>query len=230
VCTLSQYRTKLLLLSHNFSNVMINNTRTNEAHYGAALEPHWKTISQLLPLWANLSSRGEINDASVAKATKENAESENLEAQSVGMYQNQKSGELKATQIVNLNGPGPSGSEPVVVYDVPVKDAVEQLQLQVQVVQSHFRPDAAYIDGTICKYYEDNYQWLVANCSPDGWKYVMDMPAVYSLVRPDGQQYEVMLTEETNPSKAGSGYATSAQAHFSFSFKKKFQESFKQTG
>jgi hypothetical protein len=33
VCTLSQYRTKLLLLSHNFSNVMINNTSSNEAHY-----------------------------------------------------------------------------------------------------------------------------------------------------------------------------------------------------
>jgi hypothetical protein len=32
-CTLSQYRTKLLLLSHNFSNVMINNTSSNEAHY-----------------------------------------------------------------------------------------------------------------------------------------------------------------------------------------------------
>jgi hypothetical protein len=33
VCTLSQYRTKLLLLSHNFSNVIINNTSSNEAHY-----------------------------------------------------------------------------------------------------------------------------------------------------------------------------------------------------
>jgi hypothetical protein len=32
-CTLSQYRTKLLLLSHNFSNGMINNTSSNEAHY-----------------------------------------------------------------------------------------------------------------------------------------------------------------------------------------------------
>jgi hypothetical protein len=30
--TLSQDRTKLLLLSHNFSNVMINSTSLNEAH------------------------------------------------------------------------------------------------------------------------------------------------------------------------------------------------------
>jgi hypothetical protein len=33
VCTLSPYRTKLLLLSHNFNNFMINNTSSNEAHY-----------------------------------------------------------------------------------------------------------------------------------------------------------------------------------------------------
>jgi hypothetical protein len=32
-CTLSQYRTKLLLLSHNFSNSMINSTSLNEAQY-----------------------------------------------------------------------------------------------------------------------------------------------------------------------------------------------------
>jgi hypothetical protein len=33
VCTLSQYRTKLLLLSYSSSNVMINSTSLNEAHY-----------------------------------------------------------------------------------------------------------------------------------------------------------------------------------------------------
>jgi hypothetical protein len=32
VLTLSQDRTKLLLLSHNFSNVMINITSLNEVH------------------------------------------------------------------------------------------------------------------------------------------------------------------------------------------------------
>jgi hypothetical protein len=39
-CTLSQYRTKLLLLSHNFSNVMIDNTSSNEAHYTHGLWTH----------------------------------------------------------------------------------------------------------------------------------------------------------------------------------------------
>jgi hypothetical protein len=32
-CTMSQDRTKLLLLSYNFSNVLINSTSLNEVHY-----------------------------------------------------------------------------------------------------------------------------------------------------------------------------------------------------
>jgi hypothetical protein len=47
----------------------------------------------------------------------------------------------------------------------------------------------------------------------------MDMPALYSLVRPDGHQYQVMLTEESNSSKAG--YASSDHARLSLSFKMK---------
>jgi hypothetical protein len=42
VCTLSQYRSKLLLLPHNFSNVMINNTSSNEAHYWTPLPKRGK--------------------------------------------------------------------------------------------------------------------------------------------------------------------------------------------
>jgi hypothetical protein len=38
-------------------------------------------------------------------------------------------------------------------------------------------------------------------------------------VRPEGQKYDVMLTEESNSSKAG--YSSSAQASFSLSFKTK---------
>jgi hypothetical protein len=47
----------------------------------------------------------------------------------------------------------------------------------------------------------------------------MDMPALYSWIRPDGQQHDVMLQEESNSSKAG--YASSAQARLSLSFKMK---------
>jgi hypothetical protein len=66
--------------------------------------------------------------------------------------------------------------------------------------------------------YEDTLQW-VANCSPEDWQYVMNMPELYSLVRPNGQQHDGMLQEESNSSKAG--YASSAQAHLSLSFKMK---------
>jgi hypothetical protein len=47
----------------------------------------------------------------------------------------------------------------------------------------------------------------------------MDIPTLYSLVHPDGQKYHLMLTEESNSRK--SGYASSAQACLSLSFKKK---------
>jgi hypothetical protein len=60
---------------------------------------------------------------------------------------------------------------------------------------------------------------VVAHCSPEDWQYVMDMPALYSLIWPDGQQHDVMLQEEKNSSK--SGYASSAQAWLSLSFKMK---------
>jgi hypothetical protein len=109
------------------------------------------------------------------------------------------------------------------VKGVPVEDEVEQLQLQLQMVQSRIRYDAVYVAGHIFESYEDTYQWKVANYNPEYWQYVMNMPALYSLVRPDGQYYDVMLTEEptpaTNSSKAG--YASSAQARLSLSFKTK---------
>jgi hypothetical protein len=96
---------------------------------------------------------------------------------------------------------------------------VEQLQLELQVVQSRLRSDAASIGGHVFESYEDTFKWVVANCSPEDWQYVMDLPALYSLVRPDGQGYRVLLEEESNSSKAG--YASSTQARLALSFKTK---------
>jgi hypothetical protein len=73
------------------------------------------------------------------------------------------------------------------VNGIPLEDAVEQLQLQPQIVQSHLRSDADSVAGRLCESYEDAYQWVVAHCSPEDWQYVMDMPALYSMVRPEGQ-------------------------------------------
>jgi hypothetical protein len=45
----------------------------------------------------------------------------------------------------------------------------------------------------------------------------MDIPALYSMVGPESQKYDVMLIEKYNSSKAG--YASSAQGCLSLSFK-----------
>jgi hypothetical protein len=108
---------------------------------------------------------------------------------------------------------------PVMVNGVPVEYAVVQLQLEIQVVQSRLRSEYASITGHVCESYEDTLTWVVAHCSPEYWQYVMDMPALYSLIRPYGQHHDVMLQEESNSSKAG--YASSAQARLSLSFKMK---------
>jgi hypothetical protein len=71
----------------------------------------------------------------------------------------------------NLNGQGPSGSEPVMVNGITVEDDVGQLQLQLQMVQSHLRYDVASIDSHVFESYDETYQWAVATCRPEEWKY-----------------------------------------------------------
>jgi hypothetical protein len=106
--------------------------------------------------------------------------------------------------------PGQPDREPVVVNGIPVEDAVEKLQLQLHMVQSRIRSDAASIAGHVHESYEYIYQWVVSNCSPEDWQYDMDMPSLYSLVRPEGQHHDA-------------GYASSAHARLSFSFRPMFQ-------
>jgi hypothetical protein len=66
------------------------------------------------------------------------------------------------------------------------------------VVQSPLRSDSASISGHVFESYEDILVWVVAHCSPEDWQYVMDIPALYSLIRPDDQHHDVMLQEESN--------------------------------
>jgi hypothetical protein len=105
-----------------------------------------------------------------------------------------------------------------------VEDAVAQLQLEIQVVQSRLRSDSASIARHVFESYEDTLAWVVDHCSPEDWQYAMEMLALYSLIRPDDQQHDVMLQEESNSSK--SGYASSAQARLSLSFKMKVPDFF----
>jgi hypothetical protein len=97
-----------------------------------------------------------------------------------------------------------------------MEEAVMQLQLELQVVQSRLRYDIATISGQVFESYEDTLNWVVAN---SGLQYIMDMPALYSLVRPNGQGYIMLLEEESNSNKAG--YSSSTQARLAMSFETK---------
>jgi hypothetical protein len=68
------------------------------------------------------------------------------------------------------------------VNDVPVKDAVAQLQLQIQVVQSCLRSDSTSFEGHVFEFYDDTLAWVMAQCIPEDWQYVMEMMALYSLI------------------------------------------------
>jgi hypothetical protein len=61
------------------------------------------------------------------------------------------------------------------VNGIPVEDAVAHLKLEVQVVQSRLLSESASIGWQVFESYEDTLKWVVTNCSPEDWQYVMDM-------------------------------------------------------
>jgi hypothetical protein len=87
------------------------------------------------------------------------------------------------------------------------------------VVQYRLRSDAACVGGHTFESYEDTLKWVTANCSAEDWQYVMDMSALYSLVRPDGQEYDVLLQEQSHSSRAG--FSSSTQLRLALSSKTK---------
>jgi hypothetical protein len=88
---------------------------------------------------------------------------------------------------------------------LPIEDAVLQL-----------RSDTACVGGYTFESYEDTLKWVTENCSAEDWQYVMDMPALYSLVRPNGQEYDILLQEQSHSSR--SGFASSTHARLALSF------------
>jgi hypothetical protein len=87
------------------------------------------------------------------------------------------------------------------------------------VVQYRLRSDAACVGGHTFESYEDTLKWVTANCSAEDRQYVMDMPALNILVRPDGQEYDVLLQEQYHSIRAG--FASSTQARLALYFKTK---------
>jgi hypothetical protein len=106
------------------------------------------------------------------------------------VHQDVQQHKLKVPNNAVLPEPSPNL---IIPQGVPIEDAVLQLKIEFQVVQSRLRSDNACIGGYTFDSYEDTLKWVTANCSAEDWHYVMDMPALYSLVRPDGQEYDVLL-------------------------------------
>jgi hypothetical protein len=48
-----------------------------------------------------------------------------------------------------------------------IEDALLQLQIELQVVQSRLRSDAACVGGHTFESYEDTLKWVTANCSAE---------------------------------------------------------------
>jgi hypothetical protein len=140
-------------------------------------------------IMGKLVQQVKLNAITVEKINHANIESVQLETQFVGLYQNQKAEEMKVTQLggklyqltmllkqmqqeqhqnqssaPTLPGPGNFDREPVMVNGIPVEDSVEQLQLQLQMVQSRLRSDAASVAGHAFESYEDtiNGWWPIA--------------------------------------------------------------------
>jgi hypothetical protein len=148
---------------------------------GAALEDK-QAVANLV---RKLHQQVEVNAGNIgmamAKANQTSSEAAALKTQLVGMYHTQQAEEEKLAQVNNgklcqltliLNqtqqefrqhnlapplfpGAGSPGIGPVMVNCVPVEDAVSQLQLQIQVVQSRLISDAASIYEHVFESYKD---------------------------------------------------------------------------
>jgi hypothetical protein len=87
---------------------------------------------------------------------------------------------------------------------------------ELDVFALHIKSEAVTIGGITFESYDDTLKWVSQYCHKDDWKYVMDMPGLYSLVKTDGQSHKALLEEQANSTKVG--YASAKQARLSLSF------------
>jgi hypothetical protein len=59
------------------------------------------------------------------------------------------------------------------------------------------------IGGITSESYDDTLKWVSQYYHKDDWKYMMDMPSLYSLVKKDRQGHNAILEEQANSTKAG---------------------------
>jgi hypothetical protein len=85
--------------------------------------------------------------------------------------------------------PGPGG--PAQVDGIPIEDYVRQMRKEMGVFSSRIKIEVVTIGGVTFESYEDTLKWVSQYCHKDDWKYVMDMPTLYSLVNTDGKDHKI---------------------------------------
>jgi glucose dehydrogenase len=115
-------------------------------------------------------------------------------------------------------------NEGVQVDGLPIEYYVRQMRRELYVFASRIKSEALTIGGITFESYDDTLKWVYQYCHKDDCKYVMDMPALYSVVKTDGQGHKALLEEQANSTKAG--YALDKQARLSLSFQSKIPEFF----
>jgi hypothetical protein len=98
------------------------------------------------------------------------------------------------------------------------------MRRELDVFASRIKSEAATIGGITFESYDDTLKGVSQYCHKDDWKYMMDMPDLYSLVKTDDQGHKALLEEQANSTKAG--YASAKQARLSLSFQSKIPKIF----
>jgi hypothetical protein len=153
---------------------------------GSALENN-QAVATIV---GKLAQQVKLNATAIEKVNHANMESAHLKTQFVGLYQHQKAEEMKVTQLggqlYQLTMPLKQMKQEhqqkymsaLFFYldqgNLPRNQSwlmVSQWRTQLSNYKCNFRwcnlaSYAAYVAGHVFEYYEDIYQWVVANCSP----------------------------------------------------------------
>jgi hypothetical protein len=98
------------------------------------------------------------------------------------------------------------------------------MRKELDAVGARIKSESVTIGGVTFESYDDTLKWVTTHCHKDDWKYVMDMPALYSLVKTDGKNLKALLEEQSHSSK--DGYTSSKQARLSLLFQCKIPKVF----
>jgi hypothetical protein len=101
---------------------------------------------------------------------------------------------------------------------------VTHMRRELDAAGARIKSESVTIGGVTLESYDDTLKWVTNHCHKDDWKYVMDMSALYSLVKTDGNNLKALLEEQSHSSK--DGYASSKQARLSLLFQCKIPEVF----